>query len=1017
MSFFSHFFGSKTGNRQDKPILDAISNLNDKPIELQWRGKAEIGTDGSAKKYAVSALLKCRIALKEQKKAQDDFLAWLQETSFGESMLFDLCAKGELTVDRLESCLNASPEFGKYLSGRLATVDNPELLERCGADAVDWNPEVDWSAIPLPWSWLTLSPRKDPASGRLFNPSLQVVPEQHPGAESAEPSDEKGSKRELSTNRSMNAETYERKRNELVQLLNGVASLMRGIEDDYRHLGLDSLAKTREEIESFSRTVFENAFKVVLIAPFQGGKSTTFNAMSGGRCLSPMGDSAISCSATPIEIRHVQDPKEVGAEILMRTDDELEEICEAAGIPCDLSSDEDVDNAISIWNKRFEADRDGTAVLKPEEMNLLGIAGFILTFCRNGQIREYRAKGRLDVAIEDAAMFAKFPLEYVPRLEEKGFKAFSEDESLFAFTRKVSLRVQSPDLAKTGMVLEDCPGLLANAFDTKVTLAELETANAIWFLLGGRMVADSELEIIRKIPATLRKRMIFAANIRSNMGNYLRRVMPQSESALRRSLQGGNVKLHCYNALLALLARQGEDWLRDGRFADASTEAQLKFIAEAMDFDTTDAAEIWRALARHCVFGLHPGGLADFLPISADPLCRKGVDILKRESGWNELVDAVENHVIATRARAILIEDSTQKAIDLVDALCSLLKTRQNDAETHHEELEKRYRKAAKELQEFSDYAHGEVDEALCGIKGNEIDRHLAADIFRTAYIDGAEEIAKTAAPAIARECTLVHLGIDAIVGAGRKFAKWLGLPVAGEPSRTPAAFRCENALKDAVGQVAGRRIGERLFAFANGGDKEFEYAVVRPANRILRDIQEQWERRCEGNELLKGLPVPKPGRAEGGIVARDVIASLKFSSAIGILLRYGLRLTFNQNTLINAIEEGLERDIRHALMAEADSEDATGSIIESVAAMRGQVVANVLAPIKAIETDFQTARDAALHDSEKAEGERKKVAEDCGKIVDRLEHGGRDGGNIKDDLSNFADSVEKLLDSTEVPV
>ena len=95
---------------------------------------------------------------------------------------------------------------------------------------------------------------------------------------------------------------------------------------------------------------------------------------------------------------------------------------------------------------------------------------------------------------------------------------------------------------------------------------------------------------------------------------------------------------------------------------------------------------------------------------------------------------------------------------------------------------------------------------------------------------------------------------------------------------------------------------------------------------------------------------------------------------------------------------------------------EAIDPIAGGVAVMRGQVVANVLAPIKTAEAEFEIARDAALRDKEEADDERRKIAADCGEIVDRLEHGGYDGGNIRDDLGNFAKSVEGLLSSTGGP-
>jgi septin family protein len=75
----------------------------------------------------------------------------------------------------------------------------------------------------------------------------------------------------------MNAHLYEQKRNELIALLDGALKV--------NDLPLEHVQKIRH-----ARTkALKNQFVVVLVGEFQGGKSTSFNALCDGSEISPRG--------------------------------------------------------------------------------------------------------------------------------------------------------------------------------------------------------------------------------------------------------------------------------------------------------------------------------------------------------------------------------------------------------------------------------------------------------------------------------------------------------------------------------------------------------------------------------------------------------------------------------------------------------------------------------------------------------------------------------------------------------
>ena len=89
---------------------------------------------------------------------------------------------------------------------------------------------------------------------------------------------------------------YEQKRNELIGLLNETSTLK--IPEKYA-----------QELAASAKKCLENSFDIALIGEFQGGKSTTFNALCDGRDISPrgLGGGGIKTSAAAISAQNIAD--------------------------------------------------------------------------------------------------------------------------------------------------------------------------------------------------------------------------------------------------------------------------------------------------------------------------------------------------------------------------------------------------------------------------------------------------------------------------------------------------------------------------------------------------------------------------------------------------------------------------------------------------------------------------------------------------------------------------------------
>ena len=85
----------------------------------------------------------------------------------------------------------------------------------------------------------------------------------------------------------------------------------------------DIPVEAREELQEAKRTLLEDSFEIVLIGEFQGGKSTTFNALCDGREISPRG-ALIKTSACRISAHNLADlSKAEYARIEWKSDVEL----------------------------------------------------------------------------------------------------------------------------------------------------------------------------------------------------------------------------------------------------------------------------------------------------------------------------------------------------------------------------------------------------------------------------------------------------------------------------------------------------------------------------------------------------------------------------------------------------------------------------------------------------------------------------------------------------------------------
>ena len=359
-------------------------------------------------------------------------------------------------------------------------------------------------------------------------------------------------------------EKYVQQRDALVKELRMVADSINRLRHEDEDLNLAELDKKQREISAISRRVYEDQFKFVLIAQSQGGKSTTFNAIAGGGVLSPMGNAALKCSAAPLVLMNVMDEEDIGAYVYLRPDEDLVGLCaellgtEILGLGATLSNPQVLAKARHEHQRLTEEWHSRKKTISDEQRDLLFSVGLILCFYDAPEVRRLcteaanSPQGALRRSLAQAGRMARFPDDFIQRYAKGDPRNFRPEEVYFPFISRVVCKISSENLRRIGARVIDSPGLFANNTDTRVAMAEIHDADAVWYLLDARQVSEYEKRAIRECSAICGERIFFSVNMKGNLATrdfVLKQIIPPIAEEIR-SL-GGDVtqeQVYSYHA-------------------------------------------------------------------------------------------------------------------------------------------------------------------------------------------------------------------------------------------------------------------------------------------------------------------------------------------------------------------------------------------------------------------------------------------------------------------------------------
>ncbi len=536
----------------------------------------------------------------------------------------------------------------------------------------------------------------------------------------------------------MTPELYTEKRNDLLRILEDAAS--------YEELDM----KTRLTFDRTIGRLQTNSFEIVLVGEFQGGKSTTFNAICDGRDISPMG-SGIKTSACKISAHNILDSnEEERAVIQWKTDSEL--ILTMLDILCRNSTNEQAnrfskrDNEgnfteISLDNpddvqlmrecveKEWETYKRRPAAYDPNQegkLDLLYIASLILHYFSDSFIHEIRKESRV-MSIAEMRPYVVFPTDWTTRWEQRRPDAFNVKEVVLVFVTKVDCYIHSPNLQRLGCVITDCPGLFAGPWDTTVARDAMLNADAILYLLrGDKQIGEQELRALREIQKTNQlHKLFFAMNARASYQHLRDKIRPANASTINNNLGGQEDSdglhveiedIYIFNALLAFNAKHYPILAQSGdkdkiiEWEDKTEPALTTFCALS---SRRDADRITHLLQS---------------PIE-----------LSRESRYDELLTTIEMMVVSKKAESLLYSNGVVPVNVALEKLESELKLRESKALEDCNKTEAEAKKAKNALEDFQKKSREIVNAELDDPSISEI---LQDDYVNEIYVSNTTMIA-----------------------------------------------------------------------------------------------------------------------------------------------------------------------------------------------------------------------------------------------------------------------------------
>lgn len=649
----------------------------------------------------------------------------------------------------------------------------------------------------------------------------------------------------------MTPEIYAKKKEELLGILTDI-------------LQIANLSATdREFFERKKKKLQEDEFSISLIGEFQGGKSTTFDALCGGREISPRGNN-IKTSACKIKVTNISGNNEEHAKITWKTNAELvltiskvlvslnpEEIGynpeekKAYSIAdyLDLSSPSHqniVRKAINEeWEKLSNDDFD--------TKDILIIAEFILKFYNETKdLRKIH-----DCSLEEASQMMVFPDNMLTRFTNDGIKAFKPEESLFVFIQSVDCYIKSKTLERLGCTITDCPGLFASDYDTSVATQTIIDSDATLYLLSGeKMIQQGDKRAISEIvkiktAGTLKEDDTFRTALDNIFFAINQRKSDDETSFVNQDLTEINTfgfekqELPMYNALLYYLAQFGNSYLKN----QLDQHTITRFLDKGRKYGD-NIERIWVKMVRKVLNNLD-------LDNDIEALSEQSVASLFKLSKADTLFESIETSIIGKKAHSILIDNGAKKVDEGLHSIEEELKRREKAATADVAARAMEYKKAKDDFKAF-EYGVKELLES--SFSKETVIRPMINDVY-TRYFRNPEII----------ENISFHITKDLIEYIRKGSTRWKGFKdIVGRLFSDKLKKKMEDEIASEIKPFFGNAfkihltpiLQNWLSMLQNGTDVSFMRIFVPELNDIANKIKTLWNTSVSSSPLLQTLSI-----------------------------------------------------------------------------------------------------------------------------------------------------------------
>lgn len=705
-------------------------------------------------------------------------------------------------------------------------------------------------------------------------------------------------------NFTMKAGGYSEKRDELISIMNDI-------------LKIEGLSEKRiNEFRRIRKKCLEDQFNMVLIGEFQGGKSTTFNALCGGREISPRG-AMIKTSACPITATNISEPEaEEFALVQWKTDAEL--LMNIQGLLNKYISPEDTDydpeskelfepykylslsnsNHVDLIKKAIEKEWEkinNAPTYYNDERDICRIADIVLHFYDDPEVKKIKEGNVIDIdgekrticSIEEVSRIAVFPDDWERRAGQ-GASAFNAEEVLFAFVGGIDCYIHSKNLERLGCSVTDCPGLFTSVWDTQVAFNTMPRADAVIYLLSGtKQMTDGDKKALSYIKnlETIEEKLFFTINTRA--GEKVTNNIIETDKSIIESLGFRNVQIRLLNSQLFFLGEFGHAYL-ENRLDEYSKE-RFQIVSEKFDIDEENLEGCWLSAvddALHQIKKHHGIDALDF----------ESVDSVIQISNYRDVFSNIETYIIDKKAYSILIQSGANIVIKSLTEIEGELTRQENDALKDVAACEAEFASAQQALDVFQDEARAIISDAFPEDVVSVITSRAYDKIIRNekTLVRLSIKASQKLVPVLGAKCKAIAFELK-LLETGLK----LNLPLdeSAEKIRQKLRDIIEPVVKGVLENELGGNITEWVTNVVKGEDRDYKAQMIPKLDELSRKLNDKWESCVQQNASIEAFKLSPPAdnfeelsKVSGGIEIQggSVVgegASLAFKTLIGEII------------------------------------------------------------------------------------------------------------------------------------